>query len=122
MADERQFAPPRPPDPFVGRKRELEWLSERLSPGRRRFGDVISVVGEAGIGKTALVTQFMARHSEELTPIWFNCGEWTQEHPNFREIFGSSNIERRYRRGVTVVFDGANAIPQRTLSSSTAPP
>lgn len=115
MADERQFAPPRPPHPFVGRQRELEWLSERLSPRRRRFGDAISVVGEPGIGKTALVAQFMERHSEELTPIWFNCAEWTQERPNFREIFGSRDIERSYRRGVTVVFDGADAIPQRLL-------
>jgi len=115
MADERQFAAPRPPYPFVGRQRELEWLFDHLILRRRGFGDAISVVGEPGIGKTALVAEFIERNSDEPKPIWFNCVEWTQDRPNFREILDTREIERSYRRGVTVVFDGADAIPQRTL-------
>lgn len=115
MADERQFAPPAPPYPFVGRKRELEWLRERLGPRRRRIGESLSVVGEAGIGKTALVAEYLRRRSEELTPIWVNCSEWTRERPNFREIFDRRDDERRYRRDVTVIFDGADAVSERML-------
>jgi hypothetical protein len=72
-------------------------------------------VGEAGIGKTALVAQYLRQRSEELTSIWVNCSEWTRERPNFREIFDGRDDERRYRRDVTVIFDGADAVSERML-------
>jgi class 3 adenylate cyclase len=47
---------------FVGRKRELEWLEDRLArtqvDARPRLA---TVVGEAGMGKTSLVREFRAR-------------------------------------------------------------
>ncbi|QHN03423.1 AAA family ATPase [Granulicella sp. WH15] len=113
MADQSQFAPPHAPRPFIGREPELEWLSERIGPYRRHFGDAISVVGEPGIGKTALVRRFLELHAEELTPIYIACREWTRDRPNFLEIFDGRSVEWRYRRGVTVIFDGAEEVPQR---------
>ncbi len=117
MADEAQFTPPAPPSPFVGRKDELEWLSERLSERRLRpIGEAISLVGEAGIGKTALIAEYLQRHAEELTAVWINCNEWTEKRPDFGDIFDNRSFVRRYRRGVTVVLDGADTVAERRLS------
>jgi restriction system protein len=115
MVDERKYLPPAPPTPFLDRAQELDWLSERLSLRRERFGETLSLVGEAGIGKTALIAQYLWQRGEELTPIWLNCGDWQRARPNFSEIFDSSAIRRRYRRRVTVVLDGADVLNQRRL-------
>lgn len=112
MADEKRFAPPLPPSPFVGRVRELEWLDERLGRRRRSYGESMSLVGEAGIGKTAILAEYLLRRSDQLTPYWFSCAEWATERPNYRQIFDE---KRLHRRGAIVVFDGADALPQRTL-------
>jgi DNA-binding NtrC family response regulator/tetratricopeptide (TPR) repeat protein len=45
--------------PFVGRDRELEQLADALEQARRRHGQVVAVVGEAGVGKSRLFWEFM---------------------------------------------------------------
>ena len=44
--------------PFVGRHRELEFLSSRLESAVRGQGQILGISGEAGIGKSRLVYEF----------------------------------------------------------------
>jgi predicted ATPase len=44
--------------PFVGRERELALLHDRLAAACAGQGQVVSLVGEPGMGKTRLVTEF----------------------------------------------------------------
>ena len=48
-------------DPFVGRRRELAALRARLGDARQGRPWVVAVQGPAGIGKTALLGQFLRR-------------------------------------------------------------
>jgi transcriptional regulator with AAA-type ATPase domain/tetratricopeptide (TPR) repeat protein len=43
---------------FVGRGRELELVQSQFATAGRGYGQVVGIVGEAGIGKTRLVTEF----------------------------------------------------------------
>ncbi len=43
---------------FVGRARELELVQSQFAAAGRGHGQVVGIVGEAGIGKTRLVTEF----------------------------------------------------------------
>jgi tetratricopeptide (TPR) repeat protein len=57
----RAGVPQRPPhsaSPFVGRQRELALLHDRLEAVRAGEGQVVSLVGPPGIGKTRLLTEF----------------------------------------------------------------
>src|SRR5438093_1204933 len=47
--------------PFVGRQRELALLHNRLEAVRAGEGQVISLVGPPGVGKTRLLTEFESR-------------------------------------------------------------
>jgi DNA-binding NarL/FixJ family response regulator/tetratricopeptide (TPR) repeat protein len=49
---------------FVGRTRELELLSNRLGRVKRGKGQVVGIVGEAGIGKSRLLLEFRNRIPE----------------------------------------------------------
>ncbi len=40
---------------FVGRRREMEALQEALAKARSGFGQVVKIVGEAGVGKSRLI-------------------------------------------------------------------
>jgi class 3 adenylate cyclase/tetratricopeptide (TPR) repeat protein len=52
---------PRVWSPFVGRERELALLHERLAAATAGQGQVVSLVGEPGMGKTRLLTEFCRR-------------------------------------------------------------
>lgn len=52
---------------FVGRTRELGWLMTQLADVKQGRGRVVFVTGEAGQGKTALLTQF-ARLTQRQEP------------------------------------------------------
>jgi tetratricopeptide (TPR) repeat protein/class 3 adenylate cyclase len=49
--------------PYVGRQRELTRLERDVDSARRGKGDVIEIVGEAGVGKSRLVYELRARAS-----------------------------------------------------------
>ncbi|MBI4864696.1 MAG: tetratricopeptide repeat protein [Candidatus Riflebacteria bacterium] len=61
---------PPPPEPFVGRERELELLEKRL-----RDSPLITLVGAGGIGKTALAVTLASRAAEslDLIPLFVAC-------------------------------------------------
>lgn len=46
---------------FVGRERELLWLQERLEGARQGRGDLVVLAGEAGVGKSRLLTELSVR-------------------------------------------------------------
>jgi tetratricopeptide (TPR) repeat protein/DNA-binding MarR family transcriptional regulator len=58
---------PPPPNPFLGRREELEQLG-----GFWAAGPSVTVVdGPAGMGKTALVSRFLRRSRTERVPFWY---------------------------------------------------
>ena len=52
---------------FVGRQQELAALQQALEPAGAGHGQIIAVVGEAGVGKSRLVYEFVHSHH---TPGW----------------------------------------------------
>ena len=51
--------------PFVGREAELEALRQALERGRSRQGQLVAIVGEAGVGKSRLVWEITHSHRAE---------------------------------------------------------
>ena len=61
LVQRREGVPQRAPwarSPFVGRQRELALLHNRLEAVRAGEGQVVSLVGPPGVGKTRLLTEF----------------------------------------------------------------
>ena len=52
---------------FVGRQQELAALQQALERAGAGHGQVVAVVGEAGVGKSRLVYEFIHSHH---TPEW----------------------------------------------------
>ena len=48
---------------FVGRRGELEQLRRAWDSAKEGHGQIVAVVGEAGVGKSRLVYEFKARWS-----------------------------------------------------------
>ena len=58
--------------PFVGREDELRFLMSRWERAREGEGQVVTIIGEAGIGKSRLVQRF--REELAATPhTWLEC-------------------------------------------------
>jgi class 3 adenylate cyclase len=53
--------------PFVGRDRELQLLFECFEKTKAGYGQVVFIVGEAGIGKSRLLLEFRRRLGDEAT-------------------------------------------------------
>ena len=68
--------------PFVGRERELSILHDRLGVVRAGEGQVVSLVGPPGMGKTRLLTEFERRLAPDQVP-WFGgqCLAYGQAAP-----------------------------------------
>ena len=59
---------PPPPNPFLGRKEELDRLSEFVREG----GSVMLIDGPPGMGKTALISRHIRRVKRDRIPFWFS--------------------------------------------------
>ncbi|MBV8773285.1 MAG: AAA family ATPase [Deltaproteobacteria bacterium] len=93
--------------PFVGREDELQLLLTRWQQARGGEGQLVLVIGEAGIGKSRLVAEF--HHRIRDTPnIWLECaGEQLFENSPFRaviemlsqwlELQGGTNVDEHVR-------------------------
>ncbi len=69
---------------FVGRRDDLELLQSRLASATEGHGQVVGIVGEAGIGKTRLLFEF--RHSlrgKEITYLEGRCLSYGSAIPYF---------------------------------------
>src|SRR5258705_787261 len=68
--------------PFVGRERDLELLKERFRLAQSGRGQVVSVVGEAGVGKSRLLHEFRrALRTERVTWLEGQCSASGQAVP-----------------------------------------
>jgi tetratricopeptide (TPR) repeat protein len=66
--------------PFVGREHELSLLQERWAEARAGRGQVILLMGEAGIGKSRLLLEFQRRVADEpVTWLTGRCISYGQE-------------------------------------------
>ena len=66
--------------PFVGREHELALLQERWAEARAGRGQVISLMGEAGIGKSRLLLEFQGRLADEpVTWLTGRCISYGKE-------------------------------------------
>jgi predicted ATPase/DNA-binding winged helix-turn-helix (wHTH) protein len=61
VGDDRQVAPPLLAGPLVGRQREVDSLASWFQRATQGTRQVVFVSGEAGMGKTTLVEQWLAR-------------------------------------------------------------
>jgi DNA-binding winged helix-turn-helix (wHTH) protein len=73
-------AVPRPAGPFEGRQPELTRLDECLSHAQSGARQVVFVTGEAGIGKTRLVTEFLRASSRRGGEVRVLHGQCIQQH------------------------------------------
>ena len=94
--------------PFVGRQRELELLLDGFERSREGRGQAISIVSEAGIGKSRLLYEFRkAVTNEDVTFLEGRCLSYSRNvayHPivdilkaNF-EIQDTTRVSRSVRR------------------------
>lgn len=100
---------------FIGREKELEWLDEHL--GHNYSFTPIIVSGPSGVGKTALVRQWLSSRRIPHTPLWL---ELPTNATN--DFIGNLLIEiqkisdERYDkglRGLTIVIDGTDIWTQK---------
>jgi DNA-binding CsgD family transcriptional regulator len=76
---------------FVGRQRELERLRVKLTAAGTGRGSLVLITGEAGVGKSSLVQQFLkAARAEGATALWGACfeGEWRPPYAPWSEALG----------------------------------
>src|SRR5882724_8365042 len=70
--------------PLVGRERELETLLDRFAEVKNGRGQMVSLVGDAGIGKSRLLLEFrraLADRGEEVTWLEGQCVSFGQSIP-----------------------------------------
>lgn len=60
---------------LLERDPELELLSDLLAETRASEGRVVLIRGEAGIGKTSLVREFLARHRDDANVLFGACDD-----------------------------------------------
>jgi tetraacyldisaccharide-1-P 4'-kinase len=114
MPDEL-FALPKMSETFVGRRTELNWLESEIRGGARGFPDrPIVVMGAPGIGKTAIVGEFVRRFETRRQVIWIISREFERDASAFDEAMRSRTSEDSFR-DVSVVLDGADEIPKEKL-------
>ncbi len=105
---------------FVGRRQDLELLESRLALALRGHGQVVGVVGEAGIGKSRLLYELRRRVGNK--PVAYLAGRCVsygagipylpvldilRQHFGLIETAGSDAIRERVRLGLNAV--GMNA-------------
>ena len=111
--------------PFVGRERELELLFDSLERAKASLGQAISIVSEAGIGKSRLLYEFRkAVASADVMFLEGRCLSYSRGvayHPmidilkaNFdiREDDGDSVVKEKVKRGLKILrADEASSLP-----------
>ncbi len=111
--------------PFVGRERELEIMLDAFERAKAGRGQAVSIVGEAGVGKSRLLYEFRkAVSNEDVTFLEGKClsyGRNVPYHPivdilkaNFdvQQGDGDSEIREKVRKGLELLeADEALTLP-----------
>jgi class 3 adenylate cyclase/tetratricopeptide (TPR) repeat protein len=101
------------PSPLVGRDQELETLANRWRRAQQGAGQAVLVAGEAGIGKSRLVFEFIEKIAPGRPPLVFQCLEdhendplhpWINHMRHAAQVAPSESAEER-RRKVGAFFD-----------------
>ena len=99
--------------PLVGRDQELEALADRWRLAQQGIGQAMLVTGEAGIGKSRLVFEFIEKIAPGRPPLVFQCLEdhendplhpWINHMRHAAQVAPSESAEER-RRKVGAFFD-----------------
>lgn len=80
VADRDPASVPTGAAPFVGRVPEIERLAYELSRADAAEPKIVFVTGEAGIGKTALVDEFVRSAGRRPQPPWTARGTCVEQH------------------------------------------
>ena len=118
-----QVAAERGLTPFVGRERPLRLLNEILERARSGRGQVVSVIGEAGVGKSRLLHEFRrGLRDEPITWLEGQCSASSRAVPYqpilhaLRMSFRIENddsagrIREKIRKGVTLLGMDPDAV------------
>ncbi len=106
--------------PFVGREREIELLLDGFERAKRGYGQALSIVAEAGVGKSRLLYEFRkAVSSEYITFLEGRCMSYGKAKTydliidvlrssfDVRENDEDAEIKRKVRKGLDIL--GADA-------------
>jgi restriction system protein len=110
------FEPPPPFEHFVGRSGQLVWM-ERLVLSHEHWFQPHFVVGPAGVGKTALVSHFLATLGPRFDFIWIRAAIGSNPDA-LRSEFDKRIRQRESRRfdgDTIVVVDQADVYPKNAL-------
>jgi len=69
--------------PFLGRERDVELLTSRLELARGGRGQVVSIVGEPGIGKTRLLRELDPHLPDDVVLLEGRCASYASHIPYF---------------------------------------
>jgi class 3 adenylate cyclase/tetratricopeptide (TPR) repeat protein len=79
--------------PFVGRRQEMEALYQALARAQTGHGQVVALVGEAGVGKSRLVYEFVHSHH---TPGWLALESASVSYGKATPYFPVIDLLKRY--------------------------
>ena len=110
--------------PLVGRERELELLRDSFERARKGLGQAVSIVAEAGLGKSRLLYEFRKSvANEDVTFLEGRCLSYSQAvafhlhmdllRANFdiREDDGEAEIKEKVLKGLNLLsIDSASAL------------
>lgn len=87
---------------FTGRRKELQWLNERLFRRSYSFTPLV-ISGPAGVGKTTLIRHWLSTERYIGRPIWFTTSDY-----NVHSLKGfiDDNDHTRLESSLIVVIDG----------------
>ena len=66
---------------LLERDREVELLAGLLAGANSSEGKVVLVRGEAGVGKTSLIKEFVERHGDKAHVLWGSCDDLMTPQP-----------------------------------------
>ena len=109
--------------PLVGRERELAHLREALERVRQGRGEVVGIVGEAGVGKSRILFEFRRGLGDDVLYLEGRCISYGQTIPllpvvellrrGFRIVEGDRDeaIRDKVERGLRTLGADAGAVP-----------
>jgi restriction system protein len=118
MGRDRRFANLKVNPFFIGRHKELSWLSERLRWGGQ--DSPVVVVGPAGVGKSSLLQSYLNTHDPFfMEPLWVDVASEKDAIIAVEKLVRDLADGRPFRETL-VVLDGADALTDEQLNEATS--